>query len=138
MCLIIESANCIDTVCQYIAVTLANPCNNLAEVINPVGPPPQTSLSAIVTGGTQPYTYSWNNGSTNQLINVTSSMNYCVTASDAIGCTSTTCYNYISNCILIATIVEDTSANTLTAVATLGVLPYTFQWSNDDTQILIN
>jgi uncharacterized repeat protein (TIGR01451 family) len=138
VCLIIESATCIDTVCQYIAVTLANPCNNLAASVNLVGPPPQNTLSAIVTGGTPPYTYSWNNGSTQQSIIPITSMNYCVTITDAIGCTTTACYNYTGGCNIIAAIAVDTLANTLSAVATLGQTPYQYLWSNGSTQSTIS
>lgn len=138
VCLIIESATCVDTVCQYIAVTLANPCNNLAVAINPVGPPPQTSLSADVTGGTPPYSYAWNNGVNSQITVATAPMNYCVTVTDGNGCTASNCYNFNLNCNLMATIVEDTSANTLMAVATLGTGPYTYLWSNGSTQTMIS
>ncbi len=44
-----------------------------------------------VTGGTLPYNYQWDNGSTNDsLINIGVG-NYCVTATDANGCTDTAC-----------------------------------------------
>lgn len=138
VCLIIESASCIDTVCQYISVTLANPCNNLAVSINPVGPPPQTNLSAAVTGGTPPYTYAWNNGANTQITVATAIMNYCVTVTDGSGCTASNCYNYTANCSLTASIVEDTSANTLMAIATLGTAPYSYLWSNGSTQTVIS
>lgn len=137
VCLIIESASCIDTVCQYIAVTLSNPCN-VATNISLVGPPPQTSLMANISGGTAPFTYNWNTGETTEIISVSTSMNYCVTVTDGLGCTATACYNYSSTCDLIAVIVEDTLANTLSAVATLGITPYTYLWSNGSTQSSIS
>ncbi|HRG58798.1 MAG TPA: PKD domain-containing protein [Bacteroidia bacterium] len=136
VCLIIESATCTDTVCQYIAVTLANPCN-LNATISLIGPPPQNTLSASVTGGVPPYTYSWNNGSTQQTTVATANMNYCVTITDAQGCTSVACYNYTAGCNILASIVVDTSANTLMAVATLGVSPYTYLWNTGSTQSTI-
>jgi PKD repeat protein len=108
VCLIIESATCIDTVCQYIAVTLANPCN-IGVSISLVGPPPQNSLLADISGGSGPYSFSWSTGETTEIIQVSSSMNYCVTVTDNIGCTATACYNYNSNCNLISTIVADTT-----------------------------
>ncbi len=132
VCLIIESATCIDTVCQYIAVTLANPCN-IGVSISLVGPPPQNSLLADISGGSGPYSFSWSTGETTEIIQVSSSMNYCVTVTDNIGCTATACYNYNSNCNLISTIVADTNLNTLSAVATLGTPPYTYSWNNGNT-----
>jgi uncharacterized repeat protein (TIGR01451 family) len=133
VCLIIESATCIDTVCQYVAVTLANPCNNLNVSVNLIGPPPQNTLSADVTGGTQPYNYTWNSGQSTQVISPTTSMNYCVTIADAIGCTTTACYNYVPNCNFFSTIVADTVSNSLNAIATLGTFPYTYVWSTGAT-----
>ena len=129
VCLIIESATCIDTVCNYVAVTLANPCT-ITGAIYLIGPPPQNTLSADFTGGTPPYSYSWNNGATTQTITATANMNYCVTVSDGMGCTVTACYNYMPNCNMVSVIVADTVANSLSAVTTLGTFPYTYQWSN--------
>lgn len=137
VCLIISSAGCTDTVCQYIAVTLTNPCN-MNGAIYLVGPPPQNTLSADITGGIPPYTYSWNTGETTQAITATQSMNYCVNVTDAFGCVFTTCFNYNSGCNLVSTIVADTSANTLTAVVTLGSAPYTYLWNNGSTMNQIN
>lgn len=132
VCLIIQSATCIDTVCRYIAVTLANPCS-LAATISLIGPPPQNTLLANVVGGTGPFTFSWNNGSTAETAIATSNMNYCVTVTDAIGCSTTVCYDFISSCTLIGAIAADSSTNTLSAVATLGTFPYTYLWSNGAT-----
>ena len=136
VCLIIESATCIDTVCQYVAVTLANPCT-LNGAVYLIGPPPQNTLSADFTGGTPPYSYSWNNAANTQIITATGYMNYCVTVTDAAGCSSTACYNYTSNCNLVGVISYDSLANTLSAVATLGQPPYTYSWTNGSTQPVI-
>ena len=137
VCLIIESATCIDTVCQYVAVTLANPCT-LNGAVYLIGPPPQNTLSADFTGGTPPYSYSWNNAANTQIITATGYMNYCVTVTDAAGCSSTACYNYTSNCNLVGVISYDSLANTLSAVATLGQPPYTYSWTNGSTQPVIS
>ncbi len=137
VCLIIESATCIDTVCQYVAATLANPCT-LNGAVYLIGPPPQNTLSADFTGGTPPYSYSWNNAANTQIITATGYMNYCVTVTDAAGCSSTACYNYTSNCNLVGVISYDSLANTLSAVATLGQPPYTYSWTNGSTQPVIS
>ena len=59
------------------------------------------SVDINVQGGSMPYTYAWNNGATTQMITATANMNYCVTVTDGIGCSSTACYNYSANCNLI-------------------------------------
>ncbi|MFV5688041.1 T9SS type A sorting domain-containing protein [Flavobacterium sp. ZT3R25] len=50
--------------------------------------PTSFTIGAIQTGGTSPYTYSWNTGQTSASINVHSAGTYTVTVTDAIGCTS--------------------------------------------------
>lgn len=48
------------------------------------------TIDVSVTGGTQPYTYLWNNGSINQdLTDVASNTTYSITVTDANGCTDT-------------------------------------------------
>jgi hypothetical protein len=49
------------------------------------------SDSAIVTGGTTPYTYSWSNGATGAVAQSLVANKYCVTVTDANGCTITAC-----------------------------------------------
>ena len=43
------------------------------------------------TGGTGPYTYEWNNGMTTANLEYLSVGEYCVTVTDAMGCTASTC-----------------------------------------------
>ena len=134
VCLYIVSGNCTDSVCQFVTVNVSNPCSNLVVNIGQGGvPPTNVLLNANVTGGTQPYTYSWNNGGNQQTIPATANMNYCVTITDAAGCTATACYNYTAGCNLFGTITIDSVNNTLNAVATQGNLPYTYLWSNGAT-----
>jgi gliding motility-associated-like protein len=45
------------------------------------------SINAIASGGTQPYTYVWSNGSTNSNINNLTNGQYTLTVTDANGCT---------------------------------------------------
>ncbi len=90
VCLIIFTTNnnCGDTICQQISVPSAN-CNLMAAIASDsiAG-----TMTAIATLGTLPYTYQWSNGSTQQVINPVTVGNYCVTVTDAMGCTSNACY----------------------------------------------
>ncbi len=79
-------ANCIDAF-------VMEDCNNLNVFVY------QDTLSNVLTasvsGGTAPYLYAWNVASTEPIIEVTSSGNYCITIVDAIGCTAFSCVNVI-------------------------------------------
>ena len=51
-------------------------------------------LEAVVFGGLEPYSYTWNDGSTSSYIQILETGYYCVTIEDAIGCTAVDCKNY--------------------------------------------
>ena len=48
--------------------------------------------SINASGGTSPYTYNWDNGATTPTINTLSAGDYCVTVTDASGCSVDECY----------------------------------------------
>ena len=50
------------------------------------------SLSVSVAGGATPYKYKWSNGATTAAINNLAAGQYCVTVTDASGCTKAGCY----------------------------------------------
>lgn len=91
VCVTVDDGNgCTDTSCQTITVTGANNCT--ASITTSIDSVNQTTiLSAVSGGGVAPLTYSWATGETTQNITVTQSGTYCVTITDANGCSATSC-----------------------------------------------
>ncbi len=54
------------------------------------------TLTAQVSGGTPPYTYSWSNGGNGQSIQALAPGTYCVLVTDSMGCFFQSCYNVSS------------------------------------------
>ncbi|MCX6259030.1 MAG: HYR domain-containing protein, partial [Bacteroidia bacterium] len=98
------------------------------------------AINILVSGGTSPYTYHWNNGSTIQNLTGLPSGNYSVTVTDANGChafasatinqsspvtidlvsTGNLCYGQVDGTIAVSNI-------------SALVPPVTYQWSNGST-----
>lgn len=100
-------------------------------------PPLNDSLLAVVSGGTQPYSFIWSTGETDEQIFTPTSGFYLVTITDANGCIITTGAQYIDICDnLQATIDFDidpmTFDTTLTANVLSGSAPYEYLWSTGD------
>jgi hypothetical protein len=92
-----------------------------------------------VTGGTSPYTYLWNNGSSNAFVNGLTAGAYSVTATDANGCTIVGNITITQPTAITITITKTTitcfggNNGSASASATGGVAPYTYQWSTGET-----
>jgi large repetitive protein len=101
------------------------------------------NLVPSISGGTLPYAYSWNTGSTASSIVVTEG-NYCLTVTDNIGCKATICANITTPSPLALTLSStDVTTNggndgTATVVATGGAGDYTYLWSNGQSTTTIN
>lgn len=100
-------------------------------------PPLNDSLLAVVSGGTQPYSFIWSTGETDAQIFTPTSGFYLVTITDANGCIITTGAQHLDICDnLQATIDFDidpmTFDTTLTANVVSGSAPYTYSWSTGD------
>jgi hypothetical protein len=98
------------------------------------------TATANVSGGTQPYSYVWSNGETDDMIVYLSAGTYSVTITDSQGCTATA--TGIVNgqpCTLTATVNGSNEtfagANDGTALVTAanGTPPYSYSWSNGAT-----
>ena len=143
---------------QYtVTVTDLNECSAIASVtieafpslsLTPIATAPNcfgesTGAAAVsVAGGTPPFVYEWNNGSTaSELIDIPAGI-YEVTVTDDAGCTGTAIVGVAQPEELIAQVssaeTEDVSCNGLSdGQATVevlgGTMPYSYAWSDGQT-----
>ncbi len=129
-----------DTHCETIVVQGNLLCEDFSvSIINmPDELTGSTWLSAdFVTGGTGPYTYVWNNGSTDIMIDVPANIPglYCVTVYDINQCAATDCdsIGFGQNCNLQLEISATTSGNLtiLQAMPFGGTPPFTYYMNNN-------
>jgi hypothetical protein len=94
------------------------------------------TIDIIVSGGTTPYYYSWNNGGSSESLNALAASNYSVTVTDANNCTISSSVDISQPDELISTINKNNiSCNGLVdgevdLTISGGTLPYTYIWSN--------
>jgi hypothetical protein len=103
------------------------------------------SITANVSGGSQPITFAWSNGATTQTITSLPAGVYAVTVTDGVGCVRTasaTISNPAAAINLNISAVQIScfgGANgSLTATASGGQPPYSYAWSNGQTVSTIN
>lgn len=91
------------------------------------------------SGGTQPYSYSWNTGDTTQNLSNLPASTYNVTITDANNCTTDTNFIItqpdsigISHIDTMVTCYGD-SNGAIDIIVSGGSLPYSYSWSNGDT-----
>ena len=96
------------------------------------------AINLLVSGGTPPFVYTWNNGAiTEDLTNIPAG-NYAITVTDARGCTKTAQYSITRPNPLALSVNTTTNANCnahtvtqiFTAQPTGGVPLYQFNWSS--------
>ncbi|MFH1320599.1 MAG: PKD domain-containing protein [Bacteroidota bacterium] len=101
-----------------------------------------TNIIVNVTGagGAGGCTYIWSTGDTTSSITAGSGT-YCVTVTDGVNCSVTTCVNVIENDPLVIDIIPDTICYNSTAILTAdvsgGLAPYEYFWSTGDTTVNI-
>ena len=100
--------------------------------------------AAMVTssGGIAPYTYLWENNETSPTAtNLLGGNNYCVTVTDAIGCTAKNCVLILFPSNIIVSVQDDLlncpgdSEGTLSFQISNGAIPYNYNWENDDATL---
>jgi hypothetical protein len=99
--------------------------------------------TAMVMGGSAPYTYRWSNGGTTQVLVNLGAGNYTVTVTDASGCTAIKTAAIAQPSALTASIASTgTSCSAASGSATVtpggGTAPYSFAWSNAATSASIS
>lgn len=100
------------------------------------------AAAVVVTGGTPPFTYLWNNGSTGaELLNIPAGV-YMVTVTDAAGCSGSATVGVAEPSELVAQVVSANITNAscnafsdgrATITVSGGSIPYTYLWSNGQT-----
>lgn len=129
------------------SVTITQPATAISATINtvPLGCNGSAgSLTAIGSGGTGPYSYSWNNGQVTPVLANLSTGTYTCYVKDANNCTTqvsatlnppqglaATSSTLPSPCFGINT-------GTATALVTSGTAPYTYSWSNGQSAATIS
>jgi gliding motility-associated-like protein len=100
------------------------------------------AIDLNVTGGTQPYSYIWSNGGTNQDLIGLCVGQFCVTVTDAHGCTFNACYDVSNNNFNVSLSAQqfgggfETSCagscnGSITSTVVGGTAPVTYHWSNN-------
>jgi hypothetical protein len=123
--------------------------DSVVVTTTPTGNPEDSTgtATANVFGGTGPYTYVWDTGDTTQTISNLPAGTYCVTVTDANGCTAEDCGEVEQDTMmtppLTVDIVPDGGAGCGDTIVKLvadpigGVAPYTYNWNTGDTTMMI-
>jgi gliding motility-associated-like protein len=102
------------------------------------------NIDVTVSGGTSPYTYTWNNGATTEDISGLVAGNYNLSITDANGCISLLSFTVNQpSALTISSSITDVTCNGLMNGAinitiSGGTSPYLFSWSNAATTEDIN
>lgn len=132
-CVTVTNADgCEAVACQYVDWQVDTTCYVYLslEGTNPAG----GFIIEANGSGNAPYSYVWNTGETTAQITVTQSGLYCVTMTDATGCTAVTCEQVnVTDCDAD---IEITAAGGLGALGT-GVAPFTYEWDTGETSSII-
>jgi hypothetical protein len=100
-------------------------------------------ISAMVVGGSAPYTYRWSNGSAIAVVANLGAGTYTVTVTDASGCTAIKSATITQPSTLTATASSTASScgatnGSATVTAGGGTAPYTYAWTNGGTTATIS
>lgn len=126
---ITDTEGCSDADCITVDLTPNNCSVDIDS--NPTG-----SLSAIAQG-TAPFTYAWSTGEVAASIFPNAPGSYCVTMTDADGCTATDCYFYgnpqDTSCFVYLSLDSITAAGLNVQAVASGTAPFSYEWSTGAT-----
>lgn len=129
-----DAGSCTDTALVVINEPPALVVSNIAIALSNCGAA-DGSIDVTVSGGTPNYTYLWNTNATTNLITGLLPGNYCVTVTDANGCSLDTCVDVLINPGAVTMTLTATDVpcygdciGDATATPTSGNPPYTYQW----------
>ncbi len=109
--------------------------NTLDPICNPLN---SGNIDLNISGGTNPLSYQWSNGSTSQDLSNINAGNYSVTVIDANGCTVAASYNLTAPISPVAVTTTTLAlcalpSGTVDLTVSNGSSPYTYSWSNGET-----
>lgn len=103
------------------------------------------TITLTVSGGSTPYTYTWNNGANTPILNAVTAGNYTATITDANGCTYTTNATVTQPAAIsvqptpTAVSCYGSQTGAISLAVSGGTTPYSYQWSNGSiTQSISN
>jgi gliding motility-associated-like protein len=97
------------------------------------------SANSSISGGTGPYTFLWSNGQNSSNAGGLCAGTYCVSITDALGCSDTACITITEPSALNLTLTPNnllcngTCNGSISSTVNGGVAPYTYAWSNGST-----
>jgi len=101
------------------------------------------SITTSVSAGTAPFNYQWSNGMMGMMIDTLDTGNYSVTVTDTYGCTGQNSTSIseptaisASTAIITTPACAGRATGSIQATASGGVGPYSFLWSNNDTNAI--
>lgn len=137
-----DSLGCTSSGCVVISDSTSVPCTLTSTITSTnasCGTCADGSATVTVAGGTVPYAYAWTKDSLflPPVATITGLLYglYCVTVTDAVGCTSSGCVfidstSVPANCSVF---IYDSAGVALYAIPTLGTAPFTYLWSSGET-----
>ncbi|MAT56197.1 MAG: hypothetical protein CMN32_17135 [Saprospirales bacterium] len=126
-----DTTGCGATACVSVVI---NPPGNNCQVTIGADTINNTWILTAYPNGTAPFTYQWNTGEVTQSITALpnpAGINYCVTVTDATGCTASDCFTWVQppSC---SAYIEETAAG-LTVFAIGGQAPYYYFWDTGES-----
>ena len=131
-----DTYGCATTSRMYVGKNVSNSPEITFETKNPICETENGEISVTVTGGTEPYTYQWNDGNNSANRANLAENGYMLTVTDANGCTqskSAVLEKDYSNIPQIEMITKnpicETENGEITTTVTNGVEPFAFAWN---------